>query len=90
LKKGGQDYSANIDMIKSLSDLQSSGKVTEGYLAQRNGDEIVAWQTVLNVSRKINGYPPNDGEYGPFHWLRELTFEVVRGSSALSDDDLPF
>lgn len=91
LKRGsGGDYSTNTDMLKSVCNLQKSERLTQAYLVQVDGDQVIAWETVFNVSKKVNGVTPHDGKFGPFVWLEERTFKVVGGSSSWPDDELPF
>lgn len=91
LKKGaGLDYSTNTEMVKSVCALQQQDKVGQVYLVQRDNNEIIAWETAKNVERKINGVAPRKGEYGPFVWLQEKTFNVVGGNTAWPDEELPF
>ena len=87
LKQGnGGDYSANAAMIKSLCDLQD--KIAQAYIVHVVDNQVIAWETALNVARKINGLTPRDGEYGPYFWLKEHTFSVA--GTSWTDEELPF
>ena len=90
LKRGhGGDYSTNIDMVESVCNLLDAGRLTQAYLVQCDNEGVVAWETVLNVARNLNGVVPREGEYGPYVWLEEHTFKAVGGNS-WADDVLPF
>jgi len=91
LRKGmGEDYSTNTDMVESACQLQSARKVVQVYLVQRDGDKIMGWQTAMNVREKILGMPTRQGEFGPYVWLAERTFDVVGNPAFWRDEELPF
>lgn len=91
LKKGaGPDYSISTAMLKSVQSLLTRKKVAQAYIVQRDGNEIIAAEKAVNVARRINGMAPRQGEFGPYLWVKEHTFEVVGGSSAWPDEQLPF
>lgn len=91
LKKGaGADYSISTDMVKALCAMQTEKKIAQAYIAQRDGNEVVDWETAYNVARKINGVTPRQGDWGPYVWVEENTFNVVGGNAAWPDEELPF
>jgi hypothetical protein len=92
LKKGtGVDYSTNVEMVENVCQMVQDGKIRQGWLVQRDGDKIIKWETVKTVKKKINGAPVRQGEFGPYVWLQEGTFEPTTGSpAAWRDNELPF
>ena len=82
--KVGPDYSynyqSNISALKLLNHRDEMFK--EIYLGQidpDNPDRFLAWETLKNVQRLLNGHPPRQGQYGDYYYLQTLSFKPSGG-----------
>src|SRR5262245_40812948 len=69
----GPDFSLNQEALTEAWEWLEDGMCREAYIGQidpENPNRLLAWETVENVRRNLEGVEPREGEYGPYWYIR--------------------
>jgi hypothetical protein len=86
----GQDFALNAAGLDSVTKAEADGRLKEAYVvfANQNGNdlpEVVASERATEVSERLHGVRPLDGQYGAYWWLTR-NFMPTATSGESSDE----